>query len=95
MRRRTLELGPDRRAELERTRDRDPRPYLRERAAALLKIAEGRSAHGVARGGLNRPRKPDTVYDWLDRYERGGLAGLVQKPRGHRGFSPSAGGGTG
>lgn len=91
MRRRTLDLDPQQRAELERARDRDPRPYLRERAAALLKIADGRSVHSVASGGLNRRRKSDTVYDWLGRYERRGLPGLVQKSRGHRGFPPSAG----
>lgn len=39
--RRTLQLSPEQRAELEATRDRDRRPYLREKAAALLKIADG------------------------------------------------------
>lgn len=91
MRRRTLDLDPDRRAELERARDRDPRAYLRERAAALLKVADGQPARRVALHGLNRHRKPDTVYGWLGRYESRGLAGLVHKPRGHRGFPPSAG----
>ena len=35
-----------------------------------------------------------TFYAWLDRYAAQGLAGLIQRPRGHRGFSPSARGGT-
>jgi hypothetical protein len=90
MARRTLSLTDARRAELARARDRDPRPYLRERAAALLKIADGQAPYAVARAGLPKPRQPDTVYRWLDAYGARGLAGLVQQPRGHRGFSPSA-----
>ena len=91
MRPRQLDLSAEQRAELEQTREQDRRPYLRERAAALLKIADGQSAHAVARHGLLRARTPETVYDWLNRYERHGLAGLIQHPRGWRGFSPSAG----
>ena len=94
MYRRRLALTAAQRAELEAARDRDPRPYLRERAAALLKVAGGAAPHAVARGGLLRRRKADTVYRWLGAYERGGLAGLVARPRGHRGLSPRAGGGA-
>ena len=89
-RRRILVLSAAQRAELEQTRDHDRRAYLRERAAALLKIAAGQSAHAVALTGLLRPRKPDTVYAWLSRYQAAGLAGLVQRARGWRGFSPGA-----
>lgn len=88
MPRRTLVLTPAQRAELEAARDRDPRPYLRERCAALLKVADGASAHAVARRGLLRPRDPDTVYGWLDGYAAAGLPGLVQRPRRARGPSP-------
>src|SRR5215213_4335738 len=91
MRQRTLELTDQQRAELERTRDRDPRPYLRECAAALLKVAQGQSARQVAISGLNKPRPPDTVYRWLSKYNKGGIQALVHKQRGHRGFCPSAG----
>ena len=91
MRRRTLPLSEAQRAELEHARDRDHRPYLRERAAALLKIAQGQSPHAVARHGLHKRRKAATVYDWLNRYRERGLAGLVQRPRGHRGLSPRQG----
>ena len=93
MRARTLALTAAQRAELEQARDRDPRPYLRERAAALLKVAGGPSPRQVALAGLHRPRRPKTVCGWLDAYARGGLAGLVQRPRRARGFSPCAGGG--
>ena len=90
MRPRTLTLTPAERTELVTTRDRDRRPYLRERAAALLKVADGQTAHQVARHGLTKAREPDTLYRWLDAYAARGLAGLVHAPRGHRGFSPCA-----
>jgi hypothetical protein len=91
MHQRELPLSPGQRVELERIRDRDRRAYLRERAAALLKIADGDSVRAVALHGLHRRRKPDTVYGWLAANQAGGPAALVQRPRGHRGFSPSAG----
>ncbi len=85
---RTLTLSAAQRQELEHARAHDRRPYLRERAAALLKIAQGQAAHHVARAGLHKPRDPDTLYAWLDRYQHAGLRGLVQRPRRPRGFSP-------
>jgi Helix-turn-helix domain len=90
MRRRELPLSLEQRSELQRVRDTDRRAYLRECAAALLKIADGASAHWVANYGLHKPRPADTVYRWLDKYLAGGLENLVHRPRGHRGFSPSA-----
>ena len=47
--RRTLKLTEEQRKELEHLRDHDPRPYVRERCAALLKIADGKAPHWVAR----------------------------------------------
>ncbi len=90
-----LVLTAEQRAELERTRARDPRPYLREMAAALLQVADGIPARRVARHGLGRRRKPETLYRWLARYAAGGLAALVHRRRGRRGFSPLAGGSAG
>jgi hypothetical protein len=78
---RTLTLSPSARAELEHAARTDHRPYFRERCSALLKIAAGASVRQVAQYGLLRRRKPDTVADWLNRYEAQGLAGLVQLPR--------------
>jgi Helix-turn-helix domain len=72
-------------------RDHGPHAYLRERAAALLKVDDGIPAARVAREGLLRPRQPDTVYAWLNRYLVDGLAGLYIRPgRGRKpAFSPS------
>jgi hypothetical protein len=82
LQRRTLPLSPTQRAELEHLRDHDSRPYVRERSAALLKIADGRAPHAVAREGLLRSRDPDTIYQWLDRYQAEGVAGIVGYPHG-------------
>jgi len=88
VRRRTLTLTEEQRAELEDLRDHCPTPYLRERAAALLKIADGASPHSVALHGLFKSRDPDTIYAWLNAYTQEGVKGLVQKPRRSRDFSP-------
>jgi len=88
MHRLPLTLAP--REELVALRDAAAKPYLRERAAALLKIADGQAAAAVARTGLLRPRQPDTLYRWLARYRAEGIAGLADRPgRGRKpAFSP-------
>jgi len=80
--RRTLNLTNEQQRALEAHRDHDPRPYVRERSAALLKIAEGMSPHAVAQGGLLKARDPDTVYGWLTTYEAEGLAGVIAGQHG-------------
>ena len=60
--RRTLHLTDEQRRTLVDYRDHDRRPYLRERCAALLKIADGYSPHWVSQQGLLKQRAPDTVY---------------------------------
>jgi transposase len=75
-----LVLTPAQRHDLVVLRDTAPKAYLRERAAALLKIADGMSAAAVARAGLLRRRKPATVYRWLQRYRAAGIAGLHDRP---------------
>ena len=77
---------------LEALRDHGPKAHLRERAAALLKVDAGLSPARVAREGLLRPRKPDTIYAWLDRFTEHGLAGLyIRSGRGRQpACSPSA-----
>ena len=75
-----LALTPEERAALEALRATGAKPYQRERAAALLKVADGMPAAAVARTGLLRPRQPDTVYRWLDRFRAEGIAGLADRP---------------
>jgi hypothetical protein len=92
MPRRRLVLSETERRELVQLRDHARQPYVRERAAALLRIAEGMPVALVARQGLLRPRDPDAVYAWLDRYQATGSRGLKIHPgRGRKpAFSPSA-----
>ena len=80
--RRTLTLTEEQRQKLVQLRDHDPRPYVRERGAAILKIADGQSPHQVAMRGLLKPRDPDTVYAWLGRYQASGADGLIAHPQG-------------
>ena len=75
----TICLTREQQDQLEQIRDTDKRAYMRERAAAMLKIAEGTSPRQVALNGLFRPRQPDTVYEWVNRYLEKGIAGLVIK----------------
>lgn len=86
MKRRELELSPQERAELEQMRAHDRRAYMREKAAALLKIADGVPAYQVAESGLLRRRRQETVYGWLNEYETHRNV-QAHKPR-RRSFSP-------
>jgi hypothetical protein len=89
-RRRKFVLTDRQRRALTRVRDRHPKPHLREKAAALLKVAAGWDIREVAARGLLRPRSRNTVASWLRHYEARGLAGLrVAKGRGRKpAFSP-------
>ena len=80
--RRTLALSDAERAQLLDRRDHDPKPYVRERCAALLQIADGRAPYAVANAGLLRPRDPDTIYAWLGYYQDEVLAGLLAHQHG-------------
>lgn len=80
--RRTLTLAEEERAALLYQRDHHPKPYVRERCAALLKIADGQAPHAVAQAGLLRQRDPDTVYAWLDHYLDAGLLGICAHQHG-------------
>jgi len=88
----TITLTAEQRHELERARDHHPKPYVRERASAILKIADGATGRQVALIGLLKERDPDSVYAWLHAYQRSGVAGLtVRAGRGRKpAFSPSA-----
>ena len=88
----TIDLTPEQRRELEYTRDQHELAYVRERASAVLKIADGMLGRQVALAGLLKRRKTDTVYDWFHRYQAEGLDGLkIKSGRGRKpAFSPSA-----
>jgi hypothetical protein len=82
-----LALTPRQRRTLTRVRDHHPTPYLREKAAALLKVADGWQLRDVARFGLLRPRSRNTVSSWVARYKTRGLTGL--RVRAGRGRKPA------
>jgi hypothetical protein len=79
---RTLELSAAQRQTLQYHRDHDHRAFVRERSAAILKIADGHSPHWVALHGLLKERDPDTVYAWLNHYATMGLEGLIVHQHG-------------
>jgi len=86
-----MELSDSERDALEQIRDHHPLPYVRERAAAILKMASGLTAKFVAEFGLLKPHDPDTLGGWRHRFLEEGVAGLKVKPgRGRKpAFSPS------
>jgi len=90
-----VDLSEEQRDELIDVRDCHDKPYMREKAAAVLKVAgppdgDGQSARQVALSGLLRERRPNTVRDWIHAYKEEGIEGLIvedgrgQKPT----FSP-------
>ena len=84
---RTVTLTTEEKADLIELRDYANKPYLRERASAILQVVDGRSGRWVALNGLLKRRQPDAVYEWLDRYEAEGIEGLTI--RDGRGRSPA------
>lgn len=82
-RRLQIQLTPAQRTELLAVRRQHPKAYIRERAAAILQVAEGKTVREVARQGLIRPRQDETVSSWVHRYLLGGIAQLeVRKGAG-------------
>lgn len=85
-------LSEAQRHELLHLRWRGEPAYLRERAAAVLLLADGVSACEVAAHRLLQPRNEETVCSWYWRYRRHGVVGLsIRAGRGRKpAFSPSA-----
>lgn len=85
MRQTEIVLTNHQEAELIKLRDHAREPYMRERCAAILKVASGKPVSTVAQLGLLRKRKPHTVSDWINRYRQYGVDGLrVRSGRGRK-----------
>lgn len=85
-----INLTETQRHELEVARDTHSFAYVRERAAAILKVASGWSLRQVAYVGLLKRHAPETVKEWCERYLAEGLSGLLvrEAPRGYPGRKP-------
>ena len=90
-RRLEIHLSDAQRAALTDARDHHAKPYVREQAAAILRVADGRSVRQVAAEGILKPRRRETVKLWVERFLADGIAGLlVKRGRGRKSaFSPS------
>lgn len=55
------------------------KPQVRERAAAVLKVASGQSVRQVAESGLLTSRHRSTIYDWIGQYFAHGLLGWEKR----------------
>jgi transposase len=88
--RRQVTLQPAQEQELTWALKHHQKAYVRERAAAILKVAAGDSMRQVATHGLLHGRTEEAVSEWIDRYLADGLSGLVvRKGRGRKpAFSP-------
>lgn len=88
----TLNLDDAQRITLEQMRDHHPKPYLREHAMGLLKVAAGQSIQSVAVQGLMKERQWETVQSWVIRYQQWGINGLAVQPgRGRKAlFAPKS-----
>ena len=77
--------------QLAETLHHSPKPYLRERAGAILKLANSETASKIATSGLLRKRHPETVSRWFHRFQTAGVKGLeIKVGRGRKpAFSPS------
>lgn len=81
----SLTLEPEQQLELVQARDKHPKPYIRERAAALLKVAAGQHYETVAATGLLTSYCRQSVASWIKRFQEEGLPGLlVRKGRGRK-----------
>jgi hypothetical protein len=79
MKRYHVVLKAEERQQLERWLKNPPRPYLRERARALLLIADGQPGQQVSQM-LRRRVHRTTIGEWVKRFQAEGLAGLQIKP---------------
>lgn len=80
-----VDLSPEQQDELEITRNQHPKPYMRERAAAVLKVASGETLTAVGETGLVKRHEPETIHLWIQSYLASGLDGwVIKKGRGRK-----------
>ena len=77
--------------QLEKACRHHPKPHVREKCSALLKLAQGQTAQTIAEEALLTRHAQDTLTDWVKRFQQQGLEGLqVRSGRGRKpAFSPS------
>ena len=63
-----LNLTDEQQDALHKLRDNGKQSYIRERAAAILKIGSGMSPHNVALSGLLKKRKPAEYWTYVKEY---------------------------
>ena len=80
-----VDLNPEQQSELEEVRCRHAKAYMRERAVAVLKVAEGQTLTEVAEKCLLKRRKAETVHEWIKAYLKDGIKGWeIKKGRGRK-----------
>lgn len=71
-----LNITPEQRRELEGIRD-NYENYMRKRAWAILRVADGETGSAVAQ---ELGHRPDTIYRWVHRFQKEGVKGLFIRP---------------
>lgn len=86
----TVDLAPEERDRLDRIVKTHELAYMRERAAAILKLDWGRTVPWIAEHGLLQRRDEGSVRGWVHRYKEEGIDGLfIREGRGRKpAFSP-------
>lgn len=86
-----LQITEAERASLNRWLKNPPKPYLRERARAILLVADGQEGQAVAKHLRVRVHRT-TIGEWIKRFQAEGVAGLkIKTGRGRKPiFFPSA-----
>jgi hypothetical protein len=84
-RRLVVTLTQVQREELLQLRSTHPKAYVRERAAAILQIATGKTVSAVAQRGLVKKRQDETVSSRVKNYLSNGVGVLtVRAGRGRK-----------
>lgn len=85
------QMTNEQKTELEDVLCHSTKPYLRERASAILKLAQAQTVSDIAASGLLRKRHRETVSDWFYRFQSDGIKGLeIKAGRGRKpAFFPS------